>query len=264
MNFQMMKSSLFPFVALTSVLLGACLPCAGVMSGTSGSIGRVSWGLLRNAKELSVEGDGFELYRKGPRRYGVPELNSLIRRAAKYVTHTHPGSNLLVGELSAASGGFVGGHRSHRSGRDVDLAFYAVDSAGRPVTGTHVVHFDRFGVGLRDGRPVGFDAARNWSLVEALLTDDEARVQWIFVSKGLGALLIQWALDHNRDVEIIKRAASVLHQPSDSAPHDDHFHVRIYCPTNAGAPYCVDTGPVWPWIEQARQQIGRASCRERV
>ncbi|MBW2278999.1 MAG: hypothetical protein JRF63_16020, partial [Deltaproteobacteria bacterium] len=59
-----------------------------------------------------------------------------------------------------------------------------------------------------------------------------------------------WALDHDRDIELVERAAKVLHQPSDGYPHDDHFHVRIYCPRATNGQLCRDRGPAWPWIDE--------------
>jgi hypothetical protein len=38
-----------------------------------------------------------------------------------------------------------------------------------------------------------------------------------------------------------------LHQPGDSAPHDDHLHLRIYCSQNDRPLGCVDRGPVRWW-----------------
>ena len=181
----------------------------------------------------------------------VPSRPSAEARASATVAAEHSGSVLLVGDMSAKSGGFISGHRSHRSGRDVDLGFFAVETGGRRREAPELIPFDRFGAGFKGNRTYMFDAKRNWRLVEALLSDPEAKVQWIFVSDGLKALLLKWALDNGRDVELVRRAASVLHQPSDSAPHDDHFHVRIYC--HPRHPHCQDTGPAWPWIDPPPQ-----------
>jgi hypothetical protein len=42
----------------------------------------------------------------------------------------------------------------------------------------------------------------------------------------------------------------VLHQPGDSLPHDDHFHVRIYCPVGDRHAWCVDRAPL-RWTKKA-------------
>jgi penicillin-insensitive murein endopeptidase len=245
----MMTASTRAAAPLLALLLSGCLPWAGVVAAPSGSQGTVSRGLLEGGERLAARGKSYRFYRPGRRQWGTPELNGLIVRASDSVAAAHPGSVLLVGDMSAREGGFIGGHRSHRSGRDVDFAFYSTDPGRRPVDGFPLVHFDRFGVGVREGRAVRFDAERNWLLVEALLTDTKAAVQWLFVSEGVKALLLEWALEGGRPHEIIERAATVLHQPRDALPHDDHFHLRIYCPPKPRSPYCRDRGPVWPWVK---------------
>lgn len=241
---------------LAAWLAPACLAWSAVVAppGATASIGTSSRGLLLGAVELPGSGPHHRCYHRRAMRYGVPELVGLVERAAATVAAAHPGALLYVGDLSAEPGGASPGHASHETGRDVDFAFYAADPAGRGLEGRPVTRFDRFGVGLADGaEAVRFDAARNWSLVEALLRDEEARVQWIFASDGVKALLLRWAADHDRDPEALARAVTVIRQPGDSAPHDDHFHVRIYCPASAGAG-CVDTGPVWPWVEDRAKE----------
>lgn len=227
-----------------------CLPWAGVGFAMEGPVGTTSRGVLAGGGHLPREGACYRFYRGGDRRYGVSSLTRAIVRASEKVASAHPGSVLLVGDISQEGGGFIGGHRSHRSGRDADFGFYVRDLDGREAHGHPLMRFDRFGLGARGKEAFRFDAARNWAFVEALLTDEEIEVQWIFVSRGLKALLMEWALENGRPVEIVERAASVLWQPGDSAPHHDHFHVRIYCPRDATGGFCVNTGPVWPWIRQ--------------
>jgi penicillin-insensitive murein endopeptidase len=84
------------------------------------------------------------------------------------------------------------------------------------------------------------------------------------VSRGIKALLIEWGIDHARDIRTVERAADVLQQPGDSLPHDDHFHVRIYCPTNGEGAFCVDTGPLWPWVEKKRAETMSVLTDERI
>lgn len=234
---------------LAGALLAGCLPWRGLLPGDGGSIGTTSKGLLADPDHLEAETETFRYYRAGDRRYGTPELVGLIRRVADSVAAEHPGSVLLVGDLSSQTGGWISEHGSHRSGRDVDFGFYLTDPAGRRRSGHPLVKLDRFGVAVRNERAVRFDTERNWLAVEAMLRDEQAHVQWIFASRGLKARLMSWALNHDRDVEAVQRAAKVLHQPSDGYPHDDHFHVRIYCPRNPSGRLCRDRGPTWPWID---------------
>lgn len=244
-----------PLALAAPLLAAACMPFGFVdlASGRPLSLGTTSNGALLGAARLAAEGAHHRCYRREEVRYGLPELVGLVERAAARVAGEHPGSVLYVGDLSAQRGGDWPGHASHESGRDVDLAFYAARPDGRALKGFPVTRFDRFGAGLagEGGKALAFDAARNWALVEALLADEGADVQWIFASDGLRATLLRWALDHGRDVGIAERALFALREPSDSAPHDDHFHVRIYCPPGSSG-VCEDVGPVWPWIAARR------------
>lgn len=233
-----------------------CLPWTAVRGDARGSLGTITGGMLAGGEELEAQGEHHRFYRAGVRRHATPEVAGLVRRAAARVAATHPGSVLLVGDISAEHGGFIGGHRSHRSGRDVDFAFFLSTPAGEPRAGFPLVLLDRLGAGVRDDEPCRFDDARNWELVEALLTDAVAEVQWIFVSRGLKARLLAHALGHRRDPGLIERAAAVLHQPGDSARHDDHFHVRTYCPGGPAGDACLDTGPVWPWVSRRSAAAG--------
>lgn len=232
------------------VVLGCtgCLPWMGVLYPFTGSFGATNRGLLRGGENLPMQGDHFRRYHSSKKAFAVPQLAHALVRCADKVAAEHQGAVLRIGDISAASGGFLPGHSSHRSGRDVDLAFYTADQHLSPADGIPLAHFDRFGVGIRGTEPVLFDTARNWALVKALLSDEEIEVQWIFVSAGLKALLLQWALENEPDLSIVERAASVLRQPGDAAPHDDHFHLRIYCPKDTTGAHCIDVNPVWPWI----------------
>jgi penicillin-insensitive murein endopeptidase len=249
MKFETRLGIEFATIALAASLSG-CLPWIGIGPDSNGAVGTTSKGLLSGGGHLPAEGEHFRFYHSWDRRYGSLALIGMIERAAAQVAEEHAGSVLSVGDMSAKNGGFISGHSSHRSGRDVDFAFFRSEINGRRADRSPaMIRFDRFGAGVKDGKAYLFDTERNWCLVEALITDPKAQVQWILVSDGLKALILEWALDNDRAIEIVRRAVNVLHQPSDSAAHDDHFHVRIYCdPADA---YCQDTGPRWPWISPA-------------
>lgn len=178
--------------------------------------------------------------------YGTWELVQLLERAARRVAFRIPGARLSVGELSAPGGGRIPGHRSHQSGRDVDVAFYTTTADGQPYHGYAFAEFDGSGVGRPPNQMLRFDDARNWELVQKLVTDGEARVQYIFVGRGLRARLLAYARATGASRGAIERAAAVMTQPATGHPHRNHFHVRIYCPP-ADRPRCRDQGPYWPW-----------------
>ncbi len=241
--------------------------CAGCLGLTPTPDAPLSWGsssngLLFSGVALPDRGDGFVRARPGEdTRWGTPQTVGALERAAASVWRTYPGgAPLRIGDLSYRDGGRHPRHRSHRSGRDVDIIFYATDAAGRSTRGRGWLAFDRFGVAretvaLGGGEPTNdlffFDDARNWHLVRALLLDPEANVQWIFCSRGVKSRLLAYAIAHEQDAEAIFRAAWVLHQPSSGNPHADHFHIRFACTAEERAMGCWDRGPIWPWMRQA-------------
>jgi penicillin-insensitive murein endopeptidase len=138
---------------------------------------------------------------------------------------------MSVGDISRKGGGTIGQHRSHQSGRDVDIGFYIVDGEGRSSLQNRFVRFDAEGrSSIVEG--VRFDDARNWALIEALLTDPAARIQKVFVASWIRARLLRFAEHENVAVALRTKAADVMVQPRVGSPHDDHFHVRVECPQN--------------------------------
>jgi penicillin-insensitive murein endopeptidase len=201
-------------------------------------------------------GPGFVRARPGEdTRFGTSGLIEAIREAARAVMQRFAGTRpIRVGDLSAPYGGRHGRHHSHRSGRDADIIYYAMDEGGAPIDGAGFFAYDRFGV-ARDARDAHaelqfLDEARNWHFMRTLLLDDERPIQWIFCSAGVKTRLLTWALAHERNPEVLWRATYVLHQPTDGRPHDDHFHIRLACTAQTRAEGCVDGGPVWPWFNE--------------
>lgn len=182
------------------------------------------------------------------RFWGTAGLVGLLERTAARVAARAPGSPMNVGELSQRGGGDVVGHRSHESGRDVDVGFYLVDANdGTPVSPARFVRIGRTLRGGIEGRPVRFDSPRNWALVESLVTDEETPVMMIFVAPHIRMHLLRYAQREGVPAEIIDRAGRVLIRPEGVARHDDHFHVRVYCAPRDGDG-CRDRGPYWQWI----------------
>jgi len=252
---------------LRSALLwiAVCLVAACAGRGLWTDLGSVAEGTptagrLRRPATVPVRGDGLVVpprWRARGLRYGSDELVGAIARAAAKVRAAHPGAVLGVADLSPTRGSARPFHRSHQGGRDADLLFYTLDARGRPAPPPDAMI--RFGA---DGRPVAgavqrrFDDARNWALVEALLTDPWVRVQWIFVARPLARRLLAYARRVGRPAWIVAYAAAVLHQPRGSPPHDDHFHVRIYCPRNDRLLGCEDRGPIWRYEKKRYKYPG--------
>ena len=210
--------------------------------------------MLTNGEELPRRGTGFRRYRpRSPNYWGNPRLIRALTSVAAQVDKQRPGgAPLLVGDISARYGGKIPGHRSHRTGRDADLLFYVTTPEGAPIRSPGFVRLGTDGLGRvkigEDERFVRLDVERTWLLVKNLLRSKHIGVQWLFVSRGVEALLIDYALARGEDLELVWHAETVLLQPGDSSPHDDHFHLRIACLPAEMLQGCEGGGPYWPWL----------------
>jgi penicillin-insensitive murein endopeptidase len=155
----------------------------------------------------------------------------LLERVSMHVERRFPGSVLLVGDLSRQGGGDLAGHASHESGRDADVGFYYTDPSGASVRTDRLLAVGASGR-AREATNLRFDDARNWALVEAVITDSKTVVQRIFVAEVVQRRLIDYAVQHGIDDGIVARARTLMKQPGSGPAHDDHFHVRIACPKN--------------------------------
>lgn len=241
-----------------SLAAHAIAGCAHLLPGAAspegGSRGKPSTGWLAHGARLPDRGHGFEALRTeadGGLHFGTDRLVGMVRRAARAVMRDGIGVPLKVGDLSVLRGGHVNRHHSHRNGRDVDLLYFARDAAtGRPVIAPGFVRYNRAGASIGAPAPLRFDPARNWRLVGALLQDPHVAVIRVFCASWIKALLLEHARRSGAPAWLVERADLVLWQPGDSAPHDDHFHVRVACTPSERALGCQDGGPLWPWLDK--------------
>jgi penicillin-insensitive murein endopeptidase len=124
---------------------------------------------------------------------------------------------LNIGHISGPSGGFLRPHRSHQSGRDVDLGYYYQDG-GQWYLAANATSLDR---------------GRTWALVRALITETD--VHFIFIDHSIQGLLREYAEGLGEDpnwLDDVFRgrgaagAALIRHAPG----HRTHLHVRFYSP----------------------------------
>ena len=242
---------------------------------TSASMGSVGGGELYGGRALAESGPYHVIIDRAiPRktRWGTPQLVRLIQDAGRQVARAYPGSKLVVGNLSVEGGGDIRWSRSHNSGRDADLAFYVLDTrkkgAARRVTAApDLLSFTDAGV-ARGSSHYRFDVARNWALAKALITSRHAQLQYLFISTALKDKLLAHARATREPLWLIRRAERLLHQPTDSSPHDDHFHIRLTCTLDDRLRGCLDRGPKWPWMDryeddlEARARAMRAAMRD--
>jgi penicillin-insensitive murein endopeptidase len=261
-------------------LLSGCLGPNFFSDGTSVSIGTFTNGLLRRGARLPVQGKGYvvpALWVARHSNYATDELVRAIVRVARRVAKEYPGGVLGIGDLSLRGGADSLLHRSHRNGRDADLIFYAVDDRGRPVRPTnsmprysaadrraHAPLPPEHGVVFGPFSPRLFDVRRNWALVRALLEEPSIEVQYLFIHERLKQLLLTFARDHGDSPDLIERAEALLRQPSDSAPHDDHLHLRIFCAPSDRAFGCVDRGPLRWWKKRYKYMPPSENGQDRL
>jgi penicillin-insensitive murein endopeptidase len=261
------------------VFIGPLAGCVGLFAedGSSVSVGTHARGALLRGVELPEEGAGYrvpEPWRVRHRQFATEEVVRWLTGAFGRVAREYPGSLAEVGDLSSQGGGRSFQHKSHGSGRDVDIFYYAVDRAGQPLRPDRAMfRFNAAGEAVgwspptpdRDRRhpplslrslarlihdplpPARFDARRTWALVRAMLSDPSVEVQWIFIHRALADLLLREGPTADDDPALVARAAALMHQPSDAQPHDDHMHVRVYCEPSDRALGCQDRGPQRWW-----------------
>jgi penicillin-insensitive murein endopeptidase len=250
-------------VALGAAALAACAPLGVVDDGTSVSMGRANRGWILSPARLPDHGEG---YRVPPRwserglRYGTDELVGLVIDVGRRVARAAPGARVTVGDLSWERGGSSRWHRSHQSGRDLDLCLFMTDLEGRPVELEVMRRVGPDGLTIDDRAlkepPLRLDVPRTWALVRALAEHVGAELQFLLLYEPLTQLLLDHARAAGEPVAVIERARALLRQPGDSAVHDDHLHVRLLCSAADRAYGCEDYGAVAPWARKADKPSG--------
>jgi penicillin-insensitive murein endopeptidase len=239
-------------VVALALLASGCFNSPTPLSpGLRGSVGMPNQGVQTGALELPQRGPGFVRYRpRGKNHWGRPRLVKGLQRIAAEMEREMPGSLLVIGDLAAKSGGKIPGHASHRTGRDADLLFYTLTPAGAVIPSPGFVRHagDGLAVVPDSGDYVRIDVARQWLLIKKLLDDRELGVQFLFISRPLEALIMDYARARGEPLELLYRAQTVMLEPADSLPHDDHVHLRIACSEEEALAGCSGGGPHWEWL----------------
>jgi penicillin-insensitive murein endopeptidase len=251
------------FAAVVITAVSSCVT-EPLPIGQTISVGTTDRGYLHDPVPLADRGNGYRRVRPGEgTQFGTPTLVGAIERAAREVADAFPGGQpLRVGDLSTPHGGALSRHRTHRTGRDADLLFFAQDAGGLAVHGNGWLRFDRFGLATLRDRVFRFDEVRNWHLVRTLIMDQQARVKWLFCSNELKARLLRYAARYERSPQAVSRATWVLHQPARGDTHDDHFHLRVGCGTPERSLGCRELAPHWPWLSDtaSKEDIGASTA----
>lgn len=194
---------------------------------TSGQSVGVPWaGHLQRASELP-SGEGWFI-RRPQRAFGTETTIELTERAITETLDAFPDEHVLaIGDISQRSGGLISQHRSHQSGRDIDVGlFYLEQPAGYPA---NFIHADENNL----------DCAATFKLLESFLatTDEDGGVQMVFLDFDVQGILYRWALDAGVSERRLERIFQYPHGRSSSdglvrhePNHDNHMHVRFKCP----------------------------------
>lgn len=181
------------------------------------SLGRPNAGALKSAVQMP-EDPRWELV-VPQHAWGTEETVKGIARAVESVHDVHGDAHPLhIGDLSRRFGGPLYPHRSHQSGRDVDLGYYYLPGKA---------------AWYQRASKRTLDVARTWTLVRALITRSD--VEYIFIDRAVQKLLRDHALSLGEDKEwlatvfqykSIQPGAIVRH----TWGHATHMHVRFYSP----------------------------------
>jgi penicillin-insensitive murein endopeptidase len=256
-------------VAVLALVLGlaGCAELGVVTDGSTVSYGRPNRGKLIDGVKLPDSGPGYvtpPTWKVRGNRYGTNEMVRLIKGVAKRMRRKSRDARLVVADLSGPRGGEKHAfHRSHQSGRDVDLIYYQRDAEGKAIESDVMRVFDA-DLHAKDGSGITLDVPRTWALVRELLTADEAYVQYIFMYRPIAEKLIAYATRIKEPDLVIARATKALKQPGDSALHNDHMHVRVYCAETDRSFGCVDIGPLELLAERETEAHDRAAMIART
>lgn len=184
------------------------------------SLGAPNRGKLNNGVPLP-EGESWRLRQRRVRLYGTTVMVESMLQAFEAYGAEYPGSEeIRVGDLSNRKGGRLSPHKSHRTGRDVDIGYVVAPGA----------RGERY---WQRADEQTFDAERNWFLVKALI--ETGNVQQIFMSSRLQKLIMPLAereLSPEQMARYFRRANPDPRSPSiikHWKGHLDHMHVRFRC-----------------------------------
>lgn len=203
-------------------------PAQGAANRSVGAPGR---GRLKHGRPMP-EGTAWSLRETRRRAWATDTTIDAVARAARSFEARYPDAlPIQLGEFSLRRGGKVAPHKSHQSGRDVDIGY--VLHKGTPLRTDGDGRFTRATVET-------LDAERTWFFVRELLRTGE--VQHIYMGLRLQRRLYEHALttEDRGDLDQYFRWAS--DDPRTPAViryqrgHHDHMHVRFRCP--AGHPRC--------------------------
>lgn len=174
------------------------------------SIGFTNAGRLINGVPFPTGGNWVVVDPEGS--FGTQETIDFVLAAMHQVEERFPNTPALrINHLAKKNGGHLRPHRSHQSGRDIDVGFYYPTA-------------DPIRVKARENH---IDVARNWAFIRAVITETD--VQFILVDRRVQKVLRAHAesIGENRQwVESLFGGSEPMIRHARG--HRDHFHVRFF------------------------------------
>ena len=201
------------------------------LPGLPRSIGSYADGCLAGAVALPISGPIWQVMRLSRNRYwGNPSLVAFIKRLADHAKEVG-WNGLLVGDMSQPRGGPVlSGHSSHQIGLDVDIWFTPMpDHELSPEEREFNMALNMVAKDRRDVDPAVWTHERT-ATVRAAAQD--LIVTCIFVNAAIKKAMCREAGSDR----------SWLSKVRPWWGHDEHFHIRIACPSKSSE--CKPQPPV--------------------
>ncbi len=196
----------------------------------SESLGRPMCGQLSGG--VQVQAHPAYVVRNVERSWLTRTNRTRLVRAFDAVAREHRRApRVRVHDASLPDGGPIDDHRSHQSGRDVDITYYQREGC------------DGDGCPLRVIAAANLDVRRQWTLLERWLSRDEATA--IFIDYSLQEPLYREARRRGTSEANLAKWFQYPRGPRDEqgviqhlANHADHLHVRFTCASDE--PHCRD------------------------
>jgi len=214
-------------------------------SHTSAPFGGYAKGCLAGGQQLAESGPTWQAMRLSRNRnWGHPRTIGFIDRLSRAAA-AQPGWNgLYIGDISQPRGGpMLTGHRSHQLGLDIDVWMLPA----RDLTLNRTERENLSSISTR--RANGAFVNENWTpahhrILKAAASDPD--VARIFIFPGAK---VQMCKDARGDRSWLRKIRPWW-------GHHYHFHVRLKCPSNAGA--CVNQAPppAGDGCDQAQEWVG--------
>ncbi len=189
----------------------------------SESIGLPHDGSITGAMPM-LEGPGrritAERWKTWATRETVVSLDRVLRAWAASAPSVQP---ILIGNLSTRRGGPLEPHKTHQSGRDVDIS-YPTQWDGKSKVSWQRIDKNNL------------DASATWRLLRLLV--EHADVEVMFMDRSVQRLLLAYAEGHDAMSQSQLAAWLQVAEGSDEAlirhvaGHRDHLHVRLACPSS--------------------------------